>query len=53
LGTPVLHARLTIAKADRLLLAECVKYIENDVQPVVEIQPGSLGSSLLISPRPR
>jgi len=47
----MLHAHLDlITTADPLALRRCVGYIENQVRPVLESQPGSLGLSLLASP---
>ena len=47
----MLHAQLDlITTADPLALRGCINYIENEVRPVVESQPGSLGLSLLASP---
>jgi hypothetical protein len=39
-----------ITTADPLALRGCINYIENEVRPVVESQPGNLGLSLLASP---
>ena len=46
----MLHARLDLITADPLVLGGCIKYIEGEVRPAVESQPGSLGLSLLASP---
>ncbi len=46
----MLHVRFNLITADPLLLDESVKYIEGEVRPVVESQPGNLGLSLLASP---
>ena len=47
----MLHAHLDlITTADPLALRGCIDYIEHQVRPVVESQPGSLGLSLLASP---
>jgi hypothetical protein len=46
----VLHLRLNLIAASPPVLRECVKYIEDEVRPALESQPGSLGLSLLISP---
>ena len=47
----MLHGHLDlITTADPLALRGCINYIENEVRPVVESQPGSLGLSLLASP---
>lgn len=47
----MLHAHLDlITAADPLALRGCINYIENQVRPEIESQPGSLGLSLLASP---
>jgi quinol monooxygenase YgiN len=46
----VLHARLDLITADPLALGGCITYIESEVRPAAESQPGSLGLSLLVSP---
>ena len=46
----VLHLRLNLIAAGPPVLDDCVKYIEGELRPAVESQPGSLGLSLLISP---
>src|SRR5215468_2758953 len=47
----MLHAHLDlITTADPLALPGCIRYIENQVRPEIESQPGSLGLSLLASP---
>ena len=46
----MLHARLDLITADPLVLGECIQYIQSEVRPAVESQPGSLGLSLLASP---
>jgi len=46
----VLHARLDLLTADPNVLGECIQYIQGEMRPVVESQPGSLGLSLLASP---
>jgi len=46
----MLHTRLDLITADPLVLGGCIKYIEGEVRPAVESQPGSLGLSLLASP---
>ena len=47
----MLYAHLDlITTADPLALRGCISYIENQVRPEVESQPGSLGLSLLASP---
>jgi hypothetical protein len=46
----VLHVRHNLITADPVLLGDSVKFIENEVRPVVEDQPGSLGISLQLNP---
>ncbi len=46
----MLHLRLNLIAAGPPGLDECVKYIEGELRPALESQPGSLGLSLLISP---
>lgn len=48
----MLHARLDLITADPRVLGGCIKYIESEVRPAVESQPGSRGLSLLASPEP-
>jgi hypothetical protein len=48
---PVLHVRLDLFTADPLVLGQSVKYIQREVRPAVERQPGILGLSLLASPQ--
>jgi len=48
----VLHVRLNVITADQPVPGEWVKYIESEVRPAVEGQPGSLGLSLLVSSEP-
>lgn len=45
----MLHARLDLITADPRVLGGCIKYIESEVRPAVESQPGSRGLSLLAS----
>ena len=45
----MLHAHLDLITADPLALRGCIDYIANQVRPVIESQPGSLGLSLLAS----
>jgi quinol monooxygenase YgiN len=47
----VLHARLDLITADPVALGGCLTYIESEVRPAAESQPGSLGASLLASPQ--
>jgi hypothetical protein len=47
----MLYAHLDlITTEDPLALRGCINYIENQVRPEIESQPGSLGLSLLASP---
>ena len=46
----MLHARLDLLTADPNALGKCIQYIQSEMRPVVERQPGSLGLSLLASP---
>ena len=46
----MLHARLDLLTADPTALGECIQYIQSEMRPAVESQPGSLGLSLLASP---
>ena len=46
----MLHARLDLLTADPKALGECIQYIQSEMRPAVESQPGSLGLSLLASP---
>jgi quinol monooxygenase YgiN len=48
----VLHVRLSQITAGTLTLDGCIKYIEGDVRPAMESQPGNLGLSLLANPEP-
>lgn len=50
LGAAVMHVRLNVMTADPVLLGDSIKYVEGEVRPVVESQPGNLGLSLLASP---
>ena len=43
------HVRLNVITMDQVTLGEWVKYLESEVRPAVESQPGSLGLSLLAS----
>jgi len=47
----VLHLRLNLIAAGPSGLDECINYIEGELRPALESQRGSLGLSLLISPR--
>jgi quinol monooxygenase YgiN len=46
----MLHVRLNLITADPRLLGDSIKFIENEVRPRVEGQPGSLGLSLQANP---
>jgi hypothetical protein len=46
----MLHVRLNLITADPRLLGDSIKFIENEVRPGVESQPGSLGLSLQMNP---
>ena len=43
----MLHVRLNMITTDHLTAGEWVQYIESEVRPAVESEPGSLGLSLL------
>ena len=47
----MLHLRLNLIAAGPPGLDECITYIEDELRPALESQRGSLGLSLLISPR--
>jgi hypothetical protein len=49
-GGTLLHARLDLITADPPALGGCITYIESEIRPATESQPGSLGLSLLASP---
>ena len=46
----MLHVRLNLITADPRLLSDSLKFIENEVRPEVESQPGSLGLILQANP---
>ena len=48
----MLHVRLSQITPGTLALDGCIKYIEDEVSPAVDSQPGSLGLSLLAIPEP-
>ncbi len=50
MGVAVLHVEFDLITADPRLLGDCVRYIEGEVRPAVESQPGSLGMSLQANP---
>lgn len=46
----MLHVLLNLVTADPVLLGDSVGYMESEVRPAVESQPGSLGMSLPANP---
>jgi len=46
----MLHVRLDLITGDLLLLGDSIRYIESEIRPAVESQPGSLGMSLHADP---
>ena len=48
----MLHVRLSQITPGTLALDGCIKYIEDEVRPAMDSQPGSLGLSLLAIPEP-
>lgn len=48
----MLHLRLNLITADPPALDECLRYIEAELRPAVESQPGNLGLSLLANRTP-
>lgn len=46
----MLHARFNLIGADPTRLGDCLRFIEAEVRPGVEGQPGSLGTSLYTDP---
>jgi heme-degrading monooxygenase HmoA len=46
----MLHVRFNFLTADPLRLGDSVKFIESEVRPQVDSQPGSLGTSLYADP---
>jgi hypothetical protein len=48
----MMHVRVSRITTDPRLLAGCLAYLEREVRPVVESQPGSLGLSLLAGQEP-
>ncbi len=46
----MLHVRLDLITGDPLLLGDSIRYIESEIRPAVESQPGSLGMSLHADP---
>ncbi len=45
----MLHVRLNLITADPIRLGDSVKFVENEVRPVVEGQPGNLGMALKLN----
>jgi hypothetical protein len=45
-----LHVRLDLITGDLLLLGDSIRYIESEIRPLVQSQPGSLGTSLHADP---
>jgi heme-degrading monooxygenase HmoA len=48
----MLHVRFNFIAADPARLAESIKFIESEVRPQVESQPGNLGMALYTDPGP-
>jgi len=48
----MLHVRFNFITADPSRLADSVKFIESEVRPQVDSQPGSLGTALYTDPEP-
>lgn len=46
----MLHVRLNLITADPIRLGDSVKFVENEVRPVVERLPGNLGMALKLNP---
>ena len=46
----MLHVRLNLITADPLRLGDAIKYMEAEVRPAVQMQPGNLGISLQANP---
>src|SRR6266536_2576052 len=46
----MLHVRLDLITGGPLLLGDSIRYIESEIRPAVESQPGSLGMSLHADP---
>jgi heme-degrading monooxygenase HmoA len=51
-GADMLHVRFNFMTADPVRLADSIKFIESEVRPQVESQPGSLGIALYADPEP-
>lgn len=48
----MLHVRFNFLTADPQRLGESIKFIESEVRPQVDSQPGSLGTALYTDPEP-
>jgi len=48
----MLHVRFNFITADPVRLADSIKFIESEVRPQVDSQPGSLGTALYTDPEP-
>jgi heme-degrading monooxygenase HmoA len=46
----MLHVRLNLITADPIRLGDSVKFVENEVRPMVESQPGNLGMAMKLNP---
>ena len=46
----MIHVLLNLITADPALLGDSIGYMESEVRPVVESQPGNLGASLHLNP---
>jgi hypothetical protein len=46
----MLHVEVSRITADPRRLADAVSYLTSEVRPVMERQPGNLGTSLLLAP---
>jgi hypothetical protein len=46
----MLHVEVSRITADPCRLADAVSYLTSEVRPVMERQPGNLGTSLLLDP---
>jgi hypothetical protein len=46
----MMHAQLTMIRANPRVLGHCIGYVRDELRPVLESQPGSLGLSLQASP---
>jgi hypothetical protein len=48
----MLHVRFNFITADPQRLGESIRFIESEVRPQVDSQPGSLGTALYVDPEP-